>query len=200
MFQSFLKRAPVEPAERRRDLRRAIVQEIAKLVTDGREELCTIRDVSPGGLKAEVYRSVPEGTRVKVELRTGRTLAGKVAWARQGHIGIQFDEHVPISAILTHCSFDARIGTLRPPRVACDLRGTLRIDFQDVAVRVENISQGGLKVISDEAVRPGGRCQIEVERLSMRAATVCWWHNGEGGLLLSKPLSFEEFAAWRLAV
>jgi hypothetical protein len=199
MLHHFLKRAAVQPVERRRDLRHAIVQEIAKISSSDGEELCIIRDVSPGGLKAEVYRSIAEGSAVRVELRTGRTVTGRIAWARGDHVGVAFDEQVPISAILTHCSFDPRIGTLRAPRVAAELRGKLRIDFHDIAIRVQNISQGGLKITADAPVRAGSRCQVEVDGLPLRPATVVWWRQGEGGLLLQRSLNFSEFAAWRLA-
>ncbi|WP_294395032.1 hypothetical protein [uncultured Sphingomonas sp.] len=179
-------------------MRHAVVQEIAKLVWAHGEELCIVRDVAPGGLRAEIYRSMPIGADVRCELRTGGTLSGNVAWVRDGHVGIGFAERVPMSSILTQCSLDPRVGTIRQPRVQADMPGSLRIDFRDTPVRIRNVSQGGLLVAGEEPVRPGGRCQIEAKGLEMRAATVAWWRDQEGGLMLAKPLSFEEFAAWRM--
>jgi hypothetical protein len=80
-----------------------------------------------------------------------------------------------------------------------DLSGTLRIDFHDLPIRVQNISQGGAKVTSSLPARAGSRCEIQLDGLPMRTGTIVWWRDMEGGLVFQRSLSFAEFAAWRTA-
>jgi hypothetical protein len=199
MIQSLWKRPPADPIERRRDPRRAVVHEVAKLVAGDDEELCVVRDVSAAGLKAEIYRTVPKGAQVRVELQSGRSLSGEVAWARAGQIGITFADAVPMPTLLAQCSVDPRVGVIRLPRIAVDLPGVLRLGFDEYAARVINISQGGMRVAADAPTRAGARCEVATEALPFRSAAFAWWRGGEGGLVFDQPLRFEEFAAWRCA-
>lgn len=191
--------APVH--ERRRSIRHAAVMQLAKLKLDcGREELCLLRDVSPDGLRAEVYCTVRPGDRIVIELRTGHSLSGAVCWADGSMIGVSFDEPVPMSAMLAHCSFDDRLGKLRPPRLVVDLRGRLRVGLEETDVAIGNISQAGMQIAAPEPLAPGAPCAIALPGLPPRAAGIRWWRDGQAGLLLAQPFDYAEFAAWRAAL
>lgn len=53
-----------------------------------------VRNISAGGLMAELPRDLPTGTPVEVEVRGLGWIAGRVAWAAHGRLGIAFDEPV----------------------------------------------------------------------------------------------------------
>jgi hypothetical protein len=203
MAQSLLERlrgtsAPEEvTVERRRNVRHTTVFQVARIITPGWQELCILRNVSPGGLKAEIYIPATEGERVTIELKTGHCLRGKIVWTRDQFIGVQFDEPVPMMSMLTHCSLDDRIERIRPPRIEVDLWGTLRIDHEEVPIRVSNISQAGLKFSTLRKLRADARCEVQLDELGWKRATVRWCRDSDAGVMLVQPLLYPEFAHWR---
>src|SRR4051794_40702660 len=97
-FSKHRKAAPQAAQERRRSVRHTTVMQIAKIrLANGREELCLLRDVSPDGLRAEIYVAVSPGDRLEIEMRTGHTISGTVAWVEADHVGVAFDAPVPVS-------------------------------------------------------------------------------------------------------
>ena len=194
------KQKPAEPAERRRCVRTATVFQVAKIVTPAFEELCVLRDVSPSGLKAEVYCPVAAGERVEIELKTEHRVAGTVMWSREGAIGIGFDVEVPVLAMLAHCAFDDRVARIRPPRLDTVLDGMLVIDGAEQPVIALNISQAGIKIALESAPASSQRATIVLRELGQRSCCIRWARGREAGLLLDEPLSYPEFVDWRRRV
>lgn len=191
--------APVQ--ERRRSVRHTAVMQVAKIrLSAGPEELCLLRDISPEGLKAEIYVPVEAGGHVEIELRTGHVLGGAISWSEESMIGVAFDEPMPMAAMMAHCSFDDRMGNLRPPRLAVNMNGLLKLGSEDRAVRVGNVSQGGVQIDIPEPLDAGAPCAIALPGLPARAATIRWWRDSQAGLLLSDPFDYVEFAEWRAIV
>jgi len=68
---------------------------LARLKLIGREEReVRVRNLSPGGMMAEYGGPVSIGEQLTVAVRGIGTVAGRVAWAAEGRIGIALD--VPI--------------------------------------------------------------------------------------------------------
>jgi hypothetical protein len=192
---------PPPVQERRRSIRHATVMQIAKIRLDrGREELCLLRDVSPEGVKAEVYLAMEVGMPIEIELRTGHVIGGRIAWAEDKMIGVAFDEPMPMSAMLAHCSFDDRLGKLRPPRLSVNLPAMMKLGHQEKAVRIGNISQAGLQIDAPDPLQAGLACSITLPGLAPRAATIRWCREGPAGLMLLDPFDYAEFARWRSVV
>lgn len=57
-------------------------------------EQVRVRNLSAGGLMAEYPASVTQGTPVTVDLRGIGAIAGRIAWATDGRIGIAFDDQI----------------------------------------------------------------------------------------------------------
>lgn len=191
--------APVH--ERRRSIRHTTVMQVAKIRLGlGREELCMLRDISPEGLKAEIYVPVEAGAHIEIEMRTGHVMGGKVAWAEPRAIGMAFDEPMPMAAMMAHCSFDDRMGNLRPPRLAVNMNGVLKFGIEERAVRIGNVSQAGVQIDIAQPLQPGAPCAIAFPGLPARPAAIRWWRDGQAGLLLSDPFDYPEFAEWRALV
>lgn len=191
--------APVQ--ERRRSVRHTAVMQVAKIrLGSGREELCLLRDISPEGMKAELYVSAEAGSHIEIELRTGHVLGGRITRTDGRQIGVAFDEAMPMAAMLAHCSFDDRMGTLRPPRINVNMRGLLKLGIEERPVSIGNISQAGVQIDIDQPLQAGSPCEIGMPGLPLRAATIRWWRDGQAGLLLSEPLDYPEFAEWRSIV
>jgi hypothetical protein len=187
--------------ERRRSIRHATVMQVAKIrLGSGCEELCLLRDVSPEGLRVELYVKVEVGEHIEIELRTGHAIGGRVAWAEGKVVGISFDEPMPMSAMLAHCSFDDRLGNLRPPRLKVNMHGLLQVGGREKVVRIGNISQAGLQIGAPDPLPAGAACTIALPGLPPRPATIRWWRDGQCGLMLAEPFDFGQFSEWRAVV
>jgi len=193
--------AEVPVQERRRSIRHTTVMQVAKIrLGSGREELCLLRDISPEGLKAELYVSVEAGVHIEIELRTGHVMGGRIAWSDGNHIGVSFDEPMPMAAMMAHCSFDDRMGKLRPPRINVEMRGLLKVGIEERPVRIGNISQAGVQIDIAQPLQAGAPCAIGMPGMPLRAATIRWWRDEQAGLLLAEPLDYPEFSEWRSIV
>lgn len=198
VFLSKSGRVESSVADRRRSVRHAAINQVAKIrLASGREELCLLRDISAEGLKAEVYIPLERGVSVDVELRTAHTVRGRIVWAANNEIGVAFDAAIPAAAMLAHCSFEANGTSLRPPRLKVNLRGLLRIGAEARMASIGNISQAGLQIEAPETLRAGTLCSIALPGLPARAASVCWWREGHAGLMLTEPFDYPDFARWR---
>ena len=192
-------RAPeASGSERRRDVRMTSVFQIAKIITARAEELCILRDVSPEGLKAEVYCAMTSGEAVTIEFRTGHAIAGRVAWARDSYVGVQFDELMSVVSVLSHSSFDERVGRIRPPRLKLEVAGRLRTLDHDVEIETCDVSQAGMKLLVEGvSFRPDTPCHVTLPKLDQRKGLIRWCRNGSAGLMFTEALSYHDFAAWR---
>jgi len=193
--------AEVPVQERRRSIRHTTVMQVAKIrFGDGREELCLVRDISPEGLKAEIYVPAETGAHIEIELRTGHRLGGGIAWVDSKLIGVSFDEPMPMAAMMAHCSFDDRMGNLRPPRLSVSMTGLLKLGIEERVVHIGNISQAGVQIDIAQQLHAGSPCAIGLPGLIARPATVRWWRDGQAGLLLTEAFDYTEFAEWRSIV
>jgi len=68
----------------------------AKLTFVGSDDVreVRVRNLSEGGMMAEVDKVVDAGTAVMLELRGVGEIVGKVAWCTEGRIGIAFDRKI----------------------------------------------------------------------------------------------------------
>ena len=191
---------PPPGAERRRDVRQASLLEVAKLGIGGHEELCRLRGVSADGLRAEVYCPAAAGERVAIELRTGHCIVGHVSWADGGIVGVSFDEPTPMMEMLSHCSFDERVTSVRSPRLTVDVEATLFVDHFKLPARISNISQSGLKLMLDDMFDADTPCTIAIDHLGPLPGEIKWWRDGEGGVMFEELIPYPAFADWRLAL
>ncbi|MDB5677921.1 PilZ domain-containing protein [Sphingomonas bacterium] len=184
----------------RADARHRTVLQVAKLATERGDELCILRNVSAGGLRAEVYCQLAVGDPVQLELRTGRGMAGRVVWASGSSIGVAFDRKVPILSYLAHQAMQELGRRVRPPRVRIGEPGILRLPEGDFLAAIVDASQAGMRIRSDRKLSAGTECKVVGEGLGERGALVRWCRDGEMGVQLKQPLSFREFAQWRTKV
>ena len=53
-----------------------------------------VRNLSPGGLMAEVPQPIDAGTAVEVEVRGVGWIGGRIAWYTEGRVGVAFDREI----------------------------------------------------------------------------------------------------------
>jgi hypothetical protein len=191
---------PPGQVERRRDVRHATTLQVAKLATRRGEELCILRDISPGGAKVMVYHPLTPGEPVVLALKTAHEIAGRVAWCSDDIVGITFDRRIAVLELLAHRALNRFGQRIRPPRLTVDLAAVLEVDDGCTDVRIRDVSQAGMRITANRLVKDDQHCALDIPAMGKRQAIVRWCRNGEAGIALKQPLTYSEFAAWRQAI
>ena len=183
------------PTERRGDERLIAMLRVAK-VTDaqGRNQLIRVRNVSAGGLMAEVGHPVQVGDIVNIEL-SSQQVASSVVWIREGTAGFKFDQNIDLGELLA--GRKPRHGFRpRPPRLDVNCRANVKVESNYYAVEVHDISLGGMKVEPIEEYCLGKKVVVVVESLRPIRGEVRWFSDRKAGIVFDQPLKFEELAEW----
>lgn len=183
------------PADQRADKRLLLMLPVAKLTSEYRQDLCRIRNISAGGLMAEVTTQPAVGTRFFIELSSDQRIPGEVVWTRGNSIGVKFDHDVDLRELLAERRPVAGY-TRRPPRLEVTCGATVRIGSLYHRVEVRDISLGGIKVAISDWQCVGKPVQITIESFRMVKGKVRWYRGGQAGIVFDRPLAFEELAAW----
>ncbi len=182
------------PCERRADERVAPMLRLAKLTSSSGEQLIRLRNVSAGGLMAEVGQPVQVGENVSVELSSEK-IPASVVWIREGMAGLKFDQAVDLGELLA--GRKPRHGFRpRPPRLEVSCKASLRIGKIYYTVDVHDISLGGMKIEPIEEYCVGKQVVVVVESLRPIRGEIRWFSERRAGIVFEKPLEFEELAEW----
>jgi hypothetical protein len=184
------------PPERRSQERHITILRVGTLIIDGRRELCLIRNLSAGGLMAHVYSPVRAGQRVTVELKSNQQIEGSIVWVREANAGIAFDAPVDVAELLANPAVLSNGWRPRLPRVEIDRLATLRAGARTYWVQTRDISQGGVKIETDQPLEVDSEVVLTLENFRPLAGSVRW-HNGSAcGIAFNQLIPFEELIAW----
>jgi hypothetical protein len=192
---SFSDQTP-RPPERRRDQRHLTILRVGTLFLADRRELCLIRNISAGGLMAHVYSRVRLGERVAVELKTNQRVDGAIAWIDGSNVGIGFVAPINLEEMLaTHGSLE---NGWRPrlPRVEVDRLATLRVGAAVYGVSTRDISQGGVKIETDQPIEEGEDVVLTLEGFPPVPGVVRWSQEGLCGIAFNQVIPFRELMSW----
>lgn len=189
-----LSTAVPRPSERRSEERIAPMLRVAKLEGPSGEQLIRVRNVSAGGLMAEIGQTVSVGDIVSVEL-SSQKIPGSVVWIRDGTVGVKFDQDIDLGEMLA--GRKPRHGfRSRPPRLDVSCKASLRVDKIYYTVDVHDISLDGMKVEPIEEYCLGKKVVVVVESLRPIRGEVRWYSNRKAGIVFDDALSFEDLAEW----
>jgi hypothetical protein len=189
-----LSTAVPRPSERRTEERVAPMLRVAKLDGPSGVQLIRVRNVSAGGLMAEIGQPVSVGDIVTVEL-SSQKIPGAVVWIRDGTVGVKFDQNIDLGELLA--GRKPRHGfRARPPRLDVSCKASLRVDKTYYTVDVHDISLGGMKVEPIEEYCLGKKVVVVVESLRPIRGEVRWYSNRKAGIVFDDALSFEDLAEW----
>jgi hypothetical protein len=182
------------PAERRSDDRLIPLLKVAKMTSDSGERLIRVRNISAGGVMAEVADAPTVGEHVAVEL-SSQKIPSTVTWIRDGLVGIKFDQTVDLGELLA--GRKPRHGFRpRPPRLNVECKASVRLGKIYYNVDVHDISLGGMKVAPIEEYCVGKEVTVVVESLRPIKGEVRWLSDRLAGIVFQKPLEFDELAEW----
>jgi hypothetical protein len=189
-----LSTAVPRPSERRTEERIAPMLRVAKLDGPSGVQLIRVRNVSAGGLMAEIGQPVSVGDIVTVEL-SSQKIPGAVVWIRDGTVGVKFDQNIDLGELLA--GRKPRHGfRARPPRLDVSCKASLRVDKTYYTVDVHDISLGGMKVEPIEEYCLGKKVVVVVESLRPIRGEVRWYSDRKAGIVFDDALSFEDLAEW----
>jgi hypothetical protein len=191
---SFSSAAP-QP-DRRRQTRHMTILRVGTLIIDGRRELCLIRNISAGGLMAHVYSSLQIGRQLAVELKTNQRISGTVAWIHGSNVGISFSEPTDVEELLAAHSGLENGWRPRLPRVEVDRLATLRLGARTYGVSTRDISQGGVKIETDEPLDVGAEIVLTLDKFRPVHGTVRWYQDGLCGIAFNQVIPFHELMGW----
>ena len=189
-----LSTAVPRPAERRGDERVHPTLCIVKLIQGEREQLVRVRNLSAGGLMAEIGQDVAVGDAVEVEFSSQKVPAS-VIWRREGTVGIKFNDNIDLGELLA--GRKPRHGFRpRPPRLQVQCKASVRVGKTYYNCDIHDISLGGMKIEPIEEYCLGKQVVVVVESLRPIKGEVRWFSERRAGIVFDKPLTFEELAEW----
>ena len=189
-----LSTAVPRPTDRRGDERILPTLCIVKLTGKGGEQLMRARNVSAGGLMAEIGRPVTVGDQVELEL-SSQKIPSTVIWTRDGTAGFKFDANIDLGELLA--GRKPRHGFRpRPPRLEVQCKASVRVGKTYYNCDVHDISLQGMKIEPIEEYCLGKQVVVVVESLRPIKGEVRWFSDRKAGIVFDKPLQFEELAEW----
>lgn len=183
------------PTERRTEDRFRAILPVAKLVSDDSNYICRIKNMSAGGLMAEVKCPLAVGARAYVELNSEQRIPGQIVWTREGSIGLKFDQDLDLRELLAKRR-PRRGFQPRPPRLEVTCGATVQIGKFYYPVEVHDISLGGMKVAIGDWQCAGRNVTITIESFRPVRGRVRWYREGQAGIVFDRPLGFDELAEW----
>lgn len=172
------------------------VRWVAKLMGDKGQELCLIRNISAGGVMANVYSTHVVGEHIALEIRSGQRLEGKIVWAQDGCIGLRFEAQVDVDDMLKYASTDKSGLRTRAPRIEVYGQAQIKVGDRTCMVDLCDLSQGGVKVTLPEPIEAGNEVVVSISGLEDRKSLVRWQKDGRAGLSFVRPISFDLLVEW----
>ena len=176
--------------------RRMTTLRVGTITVEGRRELCLIRNVSAGGLRAYVYSPLQHGQRVSVELKANQQTCGSVSWVDGSTVGISFEEEINVAELLATQNEGESGIKPRMPRVEADCLGELRIGARLYPINTCDVSQGGVRIEVDHPLRVGENVVLTLQKLRPVQGVVRWFEDGQVGIAFNQVLPFHELVNW----
>ena len=125
--------------ESRREHRIELFIRPAKLIVDGIEYLCILRDVSQGGVKLQVFHPMPSGRTYEVELPSGSRRALRHAWSNERFFGFEIINPLELRQFIEEASdTDLR----KQIRINRSINGTIHVDDVEAPVLIKHFAAG----------------------------------------------------------
>ncbi|WP_221792579.1 PilZ domain-containing protein [Aquisediminimonas sediminicola] len=162
--------------------------------------LCLVRNISPEGMMGHVHTDIEVGASITVQMLGDLDLEGRIIWANDGRIGVQFNRRIDVMDVLRKMSRRVLDGNIqRAPRITIPCKADLYMGQQLLHISVLDVSQGGAKIITD-GLRIDQEVTIMIEGLDSRRAKVCWTKTNQVGLTFFRELTFAELTQWAISM
>lgn len=188
---------PPAPPERRDGERHLTLFRVGAMTVNDRRELCLIKNISEGGMMIRPYCGLSVGDPLTIELKTGFTVQCVVSWVRDESVGVEFDSPVDVLEILSNAQDGQRP---RMPRIEVDCFATVRDGGMVHRMRVQDVSQGGVKLETAVVLTSGCNLVVSLPGLDSQPGAVRWTEAGYLGVTFNRLLPLAELVAWLKAM
>lgn len=183
---------PVDDGDDRRSASRfTLLIRAAKLVHGDAEYICVIRDASQTGVKLRLFKDLPPGISLELELANGERFPVEKVWARDGFAGFRFPEDIALDRLI---EVDRGRFPGRKLRVRTVMEGTIVCNGERHAITFDNISQQGAAIICETHLAIDQLVRVETSTLPPVYAKVRWRKTPQYGLIFEHTLSFDALA------
>ena len=162
----------------------------AKLVIDGRDYLCVLRDASSTGVKVRLFHAMPPGGSVALELSNGERHPMQMRWNREDHAGFEFDTPIDVKALID----DRGHYPKRPIRAQAQCEVVISALGREFSAVLRNISQQGLCLESSERLMLRQAVRVKMPGFPEVVARVCWRDHPRYGMVFEYGFGLEELA------
>ena len=180
-----------QSADQRAAPRFTLLIRAAKLIADGREYLCIIRDASATGIKARLFTPLPEHEELLIELANGDRYPVRLKWIDEDYAGFQFHQPIDIDRLI-----DERSGGMprRQVRLRIALDAILHSGGEATRIGFQDISQQGACVECEKWLLMNELVRLETGIMPPIYAKVRWRSHPRYGLLFESTFKLDELA------
>jgi hypothetical protein len=168
----------------------ALMLRSAKLIADGVEHLCIIRDVSETGVKLRLFHPVPHAAQLMIETASGEHYPMQVVWESKTEAGFRFVRPINVDTFVSESGPYPK----RPLRLRVYHPAEVRIGKQAYPAHILDISRQGARIAIATKLALGQKFCLEARELPLFEATVCWRREPEYGVVFSQVMGLEELA------
>ncbi|HEY0043807.1 MAG TPA: PilZ domain-containing protein [Allosphingosinicella sp.] len=175
----------------RRDARVATVMLAARLIAARGEQLCRIRNISPMGLKVHCDLPLNQGEAIRIELRNGRSVEGRIVWSNPPFAGMQFTARADLNALLATTPEEAA-HVARLPRVHVHHPVLVHVGARMLGASIVDLSQGGARLRLRAPLERGAQVTLSVTGgLGTLKGSVRWTKSEEAGVAFNETIPFD---------
>jgi len=186
----YLPTGPAPGAEARGAERYTVLLRTAKLIADGAEYLCVLRDLSATGVKLRLFHRLPGGD-MELELTDGQRFVIEPLWCDGDHAGFRFARPVDVRALLENGNDPHN---RRKVRLNVAKQAEISVRGNQFPVRLTNLSAHGAGIICDVPLMQYEQVRLEVDTMPLLYAKVCWCRAPRYGLVFDFGFRLEQLA------
>lgn len=163
----------------------------AKLVADGKEFLCILRDASATGVKVRIFHPIPPHELLQLELGNSERFPIELVWTTKDNAGFRFLRDVDV-----HTLIDDANGAFpkRQLRLRLALPAMLHSGGTATPVSFRDISQQGACIECDKWLMMNELVRIDTGVLPAIYAKVRWRSQPRYGVVFEHPFRLDELA------
>lgn len=184
-------------AEQRSGGRLQTVLRVGRVIAAGDQGLVRVRNISNEGAQLRLSLPVAPMETLTLELADDLHLRGQIVWRSGTDCGMKFGSSVDCAAILTHLATGTQTGVHRPVRLPVATAALASSEHGLRPVRVQDISQRGIKLVHDGSLNAGSYLTISLPGGIDRYGVVRWTQGNIAGVMLLEPLSAETLGSAR---
>lgn len=180
----------------RREGRVATVMLVARMVSGRRDQLCRIRNISANGLKVNTPFPLFVGEELKIELRNGRAVEGRIVWSNPPFAGMHFHHGYDVEELLSPIPVDDGAPVARLPRVRVNHPVLVHAGPKMLGASIIDLSQGGAKLRLRALIEPGEQVSLSVSGLGTLKGSIRWTRGEEAGVAFHETIPFDTLSRW----